>query len=58
MHVDEESYFEKISESVHREDRLGKIAERIAPDKFVVLTCPDLKKKKEIDLAWEQISYS
>lgn len=40
MHVDEESYFEKISQSVHREDRLGKIAEGIAPDKFVVLIFP------------------
>lgn len=45
MHVNEESYFEETSESVHREDRLGKIAERIAPDKFVVLIYPDFKKK-------------
>lgn len=44
VHVDEESYFEKISESVHREARLGKIAEGIVPDKFVVLLFPHLKK--------------
>lgn len=51
MHVGEESYFEKISGSVHREDRLGKIAEGIVPDNFVVLIFPHLKKR--FNWAWD-----